>query len=443
MKVNPRSYCAPFRLSAHRPVCLGVVLDQLHLLVFTAGELEVVDGLLVDVEHRRGGAVFRGHVGNGRAVAEGQRGSAFAEELQPCADDFLLAQELGQRQHHVGGGDARLQLAGQFDADAFRQTHPRRAAEHHAFGFQATDADGDHAQRIDMRGVAVGADAGVGERHAVTHLDHRRHFLQVDLVHDAVARRDHVDVLERLFGPVDEVETVFVATVFDGAVLLERLRIEATALDGQGVVDDQLRRHHRVHLRRVAALQGDGVTQAGEVDQGGLAENVVAHHAGREPREVEVAFALDELLQGFGERGRVAATHQVFRQHAGGVRQSVVGAGLDGLDSRTDVEVIQMAAGQRFAEFSVHRQDSVTVITKGGAWHRLEVNTIHCGSELARDGGVSVDIDVGCQPSIASKLAPTGICVSFRFRCRCPPFSVVRLARTCAVRRRCTRRSGG
>src|SRR6185503_7898673 len=113
---------------------------------------------------------------------------------------------------------ARLQFAGQFNADAFRQTHPRRAAEHHAFRFQAADTDGDHAQRIDVWSVAVGADARVGERHAVAHLDHRRHFLQVDLVHDAVARRDHINVLEGFFGPVDEVETVFVATVFDGAV---------------------------------------------------------------------------------------------------------------------------------------------------------------------------------------------------------------------------------
>jgi hypothetical protein len=44
-------------------------------------------------------------------------------------------------------------------------------------------------------------------------------------------------------------------------------------------------------------LLGDGVAQAGEVDQRGLAEDVVADHAGREPREVEVALALDQLLQ--------------------------------------------------------------------------------------------------------------------------------------------------
>ncbi len=35
-------------------------------------------------------------------------------------------------------------------------------------------------------------------------------------------------------------------------------------------------------------------------------------------------------------------------------------------------------------------------------------NTNPCGSELARDGGVSADINAGCACVIASKLAPTG-----------------------------------
>ena len=150
-------------------------------------------------------------------------------------------------------------------------------------------------------------------------------------------------------------EAVFVATVFDRAVLRERILVEAAALDGQRVVDDQLRRHHRVDLGRVAAHVGDGVAQTGEVDQRGLAEDVVAHHAGREPREVEVALALDQLLQRIGQRGRVAATHQVFGQHARGVRQLVVGAGLDRIDRGTRVEVIQVGAGQGFAVCGVHR----------------------------------------------------------------------------------------
>ena len=137
----------------------------------------------------------------------------------------------------------------------------------------------------------------VGERDAVLRLDHRRHPLQVDLVHDAVARRDHVDVLERLLGPVDEVEAVFVATVFDRAVLRERVLVETAVLHGQRVVDDQLHRHDRIDLGRIAALLGDRVAQAGEVHQRGLAEDVVADHARREPREIQVALAFDQLLQ--------------------------------------------------------------------------------------------------------------------------------------------------
>ena len=84
--------------------------------------------------------------------------------------------------------------------------------------------------RIHVRRVRIGADAGVREGHAVLHVDHRRHLLQVDLMHDPVARRDHVHVLERLLGPFDEVEAVFVAAVFDRAVFFERLRICTAAL---------------------------------------------------------------------------------------------------------------------------------------------------------------------------------------------------------------------
>ncbi|MCY1431435.1 hypothetical protein D9M71_474030 [compost metagenome] len=197
-----------------------------------------------------------------------------------------------------------------------------------------------------MRGVAVGADASIRERHAFTGLDHRRHFLQVDLVHDAVARRDHVDVLERLLGPVDEVETVFVATVFDGAVLVERLRVETATFHGQRVVDDELGRYHRVDQRRVTTLVGNGVAQAGQVHQCGLAKNVVAHHTCREPWEVQIALAFDELVQRCSQCCRVATADQVFCQNTRGVRQCVVGARADCVDCRAGVVVIQPGAGQ-------------------------------------------------------------------------------------------------
>ncbi len=151
----------------------GVGFHQFDLLLFTAGQAQVVDGLLVDGEHRRSGAVFRGHVGNGGAVAQGQGTCTLTMELQVSTDHFLLAQELGQGQDQVSGGDVRGQFASQLDADDFRQTHPGGAAEHHVFGFQAAYANGDHTQCIDMRRVAVGADAGVRVGDAVVTVDHR------------------------------------------------------------------------------------------------------------------------------------------------------------------------------------------------------------------------------------------------------------------------------
>ncbi len=111
-----------------------------------------------------------------------------------------------------------------------------------------------------MRSVAVGAHARIREGDAIAHLDDGRHFFQIDLVHDAVTRRDHVDILERALGPFDEVEAILVAAILDPAVLVERVRVEAAIFDRKRVVDDQLRRHHGVDLGGIAALIGDRVT---------------------------------------------------------------------------------------------------------------------------------------------------------------------------------------
>ncbi len=205
-----------------------------------------------------------------------------------------------------------------------------------------------------MRGVAVGAHAGIREGHAIAHLHDRRHLLQIDLMHDPVARRNHVDVLERLLGPVDEVEPVFIAAVLDGAVLLERCLVEAGIFHCQRVIDDQLGRHHWIDLRRITAGIGDGIAQAGQIHQGGLAENVMADHACREPREIQILATLDQLAQRGLQRGRVAAAHQVFGQHARGVRQRGIGTGLDGIHGGTGIEIVQRGAGEILAVLSIH-----------------------------------------------------------------------------------------
>ena len=174
-------------------------------------------------------------------------------------------------------------------------------------------------------------------------------------MHDAVARRNHVDVLERELGPVDEVEAIFVATIFDRAVLRERIRIEAAALDGERVVDDQLHRHHGIDLGRIAALLRNRIPQTRQVDERGLAEDVVADDARRKPREIQVALALDQLPQAGLEDRRIAATHEVLGVHARRVRQLVVRARLDGVDGGARVEVVERGAGKSLAVGGVHR----------------------------------------------------------------------------------------
>ncbi len=199
-------------------------------------------------------------------------------------------------------------------------------------------------------------------------------------MHDAVACGDHVHVGEGLLGPLDEVEAVLVAALFDVAVFLKGIRIEAAALHGQRVVHDQLHRHHGVHLGGVAAFLGDGVTQAGQVHQRGLAQDVVAGHARREPWEVTVTLALDQLRQALGHDGWVGLAHDVLGVHARGVGQGGPGAGLDRVDGFAGIVVVELRAGQGLAVGGGHgggrRAEAV------GPVHRHEGMTSGHGPEM-------------------------------------------------------------
>ncbi len=145
-------------------------------------------------------------------------------------------------------------------------------------------------------------------------------------MHDAVARRDDLDVLESLLGPLDEVEAIFVSAVFDGTVLGEGVFVIARKFDRKRVIDDQLRLDDRIDLGRVTALVGYGVAQSRQIDQRRLAEDIVTDDARRIPREIEVLTALDQLFERGFKRCRVAAPYQVFGVDARGVGQHVVGA---------------------------------------------------------------------------------------------------------------------
>jgi hypothetical protein len=108
-----------------------------------------------------------------------------------------------------------------------------------------------------------------------------------------------------LFGPLDEVEAVLVAAILD-ARGSSRKRLDRSRRIRQPASDRRSAGSVRpgLILRRIATLLGDGVAQAGEIDQGGLAQDVVADHAGRIPGKVEVTAAFDDLQQAFVEDGR-------------------------------------------------------------------------------------------------------------------------------------------
>ncbi|MNE61599.1 hypothetical protein D3C80_1568260 [compost metagenome] len=149
-------------------------------------------------------------------------------------------------------------------------------------------------------------------------------------------------------------EAILVAAILDDAVFLERLRVKAAALHGEGMVDDELHRHHRVDLGGISPLLGDGVAKARQVHQGGLTQDVVTHHARREPGEVAIALVVHYLAEVLAEDGRLAFANQVLGVDAGGVGKPVPGAGDDGVDRLPGVEVVQRRAGQGLAVLSVY-----------------------------------------------------------------------------------------
>ena len=224
---------------------LRVGLDEGDLLLAATGHPQVAQGLVVDREDRDGRAVLRAHVADGRAVGQRDRRDALAVELDELADHAVLAQHLGDGQDQVGRGRALGQLAAELEADDLRDEHRHRLAEHRGLGLDAADAPAEHAEPVDHRGVRVGADQGVGVGDAVAVEDDAREVLDVDLVHDAGARRHHLELVEGGLPPAQELVALPVALVLQVDVALEGVR-RAEEVGDDGVVDDQLGRRERV-----------------------------------------------------------------------------------------------------------------------------------------------------------------------------------------------------
>ena len=196
---------------------------------------------------------------------------AGAVELDELADDAMLAEPLGDRQHEIGRRRAFEHFARQAESEHLRNQHRNRLAEHRGFGFDATDAPAHDAKTIHHRRVRVRADerVGISERPVdrVGRHDDSREILEIHLVNDARVRRHDPEVAEGVLAPAQKRVAFLVSRELELGVQLKRV-LAAEVIDLHRVIDHQFDRLQGVHLVRVAAEPGDAVAHCGEIDDG-------------------------------------------------------------------------------------------------------------------------------------------------------------------------------
>ncbi len=312
-----RSALAPHALR------LGVGLDQGDPLGRAAGQAQIVEGQPIDREDAAGGTVFGRHVAQRRAISERQPVETVAEILDELADHALPAQHLGHGQDEIGRGGAFGQLTGELEADHLGNDHRDRLTEHRRLGLDAAHAPAEHAEAIDHRGVAVGADQGVGEGELAVALahrpDHLRQIFQIDLVTDAGARRHDPEVVEGARPPAEESVALGVAFILALDVDLEGARI-AERVDLNRMVDHQIDRRERVDPLGVAAEVEHRLAHRREIDHRRHTGEVLHQHPRRPIGDFLVRAArLEPGDQGLEVLGRdapaVLMAEQILEQH--------------------------------------------------------------------------------------------------------------------------------
>ncbi len=143
---------------------------------------------------------------------------------------------------------------------------------------------------------------------------------------DAGAGRHDAEIIERTLRPFQEFVALLVLAVFLIDVFLERL-IVAEEVDVDRVIDDQIDRHQRIDLLRVAAERLHGVAHRGQIDHRRHAGEILHQH----PRRAEGKFMLrgfgleplcDRLDVFLGDRAPVFIAQQVLEEHLHRERQA-------------------------------------------------------------------------------------------------------------------------
>ena len=145
-------------------------------------------------------------------------------------------------------------------------------------------------------------------------------IFEVDLVADAGAGRHDAEIAERLLAPFQEFVALLVALIFELDIAGEGHR-RAEFVDDDRMVDDEVDRHQRVDLLRIAAERGHGVAHRGEIDHRRNAGEILHQHAGRAIGDLDAGGALvgqpagDRLDRFLGDGAAVLVAQQVLQQH--------------------------------------------------------------------------------------------------------------------------------
>ncbi len=310
------------------PEALGAVVGFVEgdVLASAASGEEVFGAFFVDGEEAHGGSVFGGHVGDGGAVHDGECRCARPEEFDEFADHFCFAQELGDGEGEVGGGDSGLKLAGHVDADDVGGEEVNGLAEHAGLSLDAADAPADDAQAVDHGGVGVGAHEGVGVDDAVFFEDAFGEVFEVDLVDNADAGGHDFEGVEGLHAPFEEFVAFAVACEFVFEVEL-KCGGGACGVHLHGVVHDEVHGHEWLDEFGVAVEFLDGGAHGGEVHKEGHSGEVLEDDAGNDEGDFFGAFGI-RLPGGegahvvFGDALAVAVAQDGFEHDADGDGQA-------------------------------------------------------------------------------------------------------------------------
>ena len=274
---------------AKHPLRLGVGLHECNPPRLSTGQLQIVEGHLIDRADGDGGTVLGRHVAQRRPVGQRQRRQPRTEELHELADHAVPPQALGDAQHEVGGGRAFRQAADQFDAHHLRNQHRNRLAEHRRLGLDTSDSPPDDTQAVDHRRVRIGADQGVRIRQrpvgALIETDDAGEVFEIHLVHDAGVRRHDTEIVERLLAPLEEPIAFLVAGELEPRVQVEGVRL-SKMVDLYRMVDHQLGRLQRVDLIGVPAQPHHRLSHGRKVDDRRHAGEVLQQDPRRHERDL-------------------------------------------------------------------------------------------------------------------------------------------------------------